>query len=223
MAVQVSAQPQAPAAVETPTSITIVGADGKTQSLAIPSTRAEIEQLRIRRRELSDQLSSVTARRRSLSVEIQSTVDETSRSGLQARLKLLDQRILQLETDVASTGQQISAAPAALMGSMDSESSRTSSGDTFESGVGLGATSALVVVGAYAAWRRWRRGRRGGSRQSPALANDSARLERLENGIEAIAIEVERISESQRFVTKLFSESQAPVAVANRIGDSGSQ
>jgi len=219
---QTSAQTQAAVAPEAPTSITIVGADGKGQTLAIPRTRAEIEQLRIRRRELTDQLSSVSERRRSLSGELQGTVDETSRSGLQARLKLLDQRILQLESDVASTGQQISAAPAALMGSMDSESSRTSSGDSFESGVGLGVTSSLIIVGAYAAWRRWRRGRRGGSRKSAALANDSARLERLENGIEAIAIEVERISEGQRFVTKMFSESQAPVAVPNRVGDGGS-
>jgi len=220
---QASTQPQISPPPETPTSVTIVGADGKTQSLAIPHTRAEIEQLRIRRRELTDQLSSVTARRRGLSQEIQTTADETSRTGLQARLKLLDQRILQLETDVAATGQQISAAPADLMGSMDSESSRTNNGDSFESGVGLGVTSALMVVGVYAAWRRWRRGRRGGSRKSTALSNDSARLERLEQGIEAIAIEVERISEGQRFVTKLFSESQAPVAVANRIGDAGRQ
>src|SRR6266568_8520370 len=105
---QASTQAQAPPTPETPTSVTIVGADGKTQTLAIPHTRGEIEQLRIRRRELTDQLTSVTARRRSLSVEIQNTVDETSRAGLHGRLKLLDQRILQLETDIAATGQQIS-------------------------------------------------------------------------------------------------------------------
>ena len=33
-----------------------------------------------------------------------------------------------------------------------------------------------------------------------------ARLERLEQGMDAIAIEVERISEGQRFVTKLLAE-----------------
>jgi hypothetical protein len=38
----------------------------------------------------------------------------------------------------------------------------------------------------------------------------SARLERLEQGMDAIAIEVERISEGQRFVTKLLSDKQAP-------------
>jgi hypothetical protein len=34
------------------------------------------------------------------------------------------------------------------------------------------------------------------------------RLERIEHAIEAMAIEVERISEGQRFVTKLLSESE---------------
>ena len=34
------------------------------------------------------------------------------------------------------------------------------------------------------------------------------RLERIEQGVEAIAIEVERISEGQRFTTKLLAEQQ---------------
>jgi len=40
----------------------------------------------------------------------------------------------------------------------------------------------------------------------------SARLERMEQAIDSIAVEVERISEGQRFTTKLLSErSGAPV------------
>jgi hypothetical protein len=38
---------------------------------------------------------------------------------------------------------------------------------------------------------------------------DSDRLQRLEHGMEAMAIEIERISEGQRFVTKLLSEPRA--------------
>jgi hypothetical protein len=34
----------------------------------------------------------------------------------------------------------------------------------------------------------------------------SARLERMEQAIDAIAVEVERISEGQRFTTRLLSE-----------------
>ena len=53
-----------------------------------------------------------------------------------------------------------------------------------------------------------------GSR-TPALPSDLvARLERIEQGIEAMSTEVERISEGQRFTTKLLSESRsAPPAL----------
>jgi hypothetical protein len=37
------------------------------------------------------------------------------------------------------------------------------------------------------------------------------RLERMEQAIEAVAIEVERISEGQRFTTKLLSEGRGPL------------
>ena len=38
----------------------------------------------------------------------------------------------------------------------------------------------------------------------------SARLERMEQAIDSIAVEVERISEGQRFTTKLLSERAGP-------------
>ena len=40
-----------------------------------------------------------------------------------------------------------------------------------------------------------------------------ARLERMEQAIDSIAIEVERISEGQRFTTKLLSERGSPAAL----------
>ena len=48
------------------------------------------------------------------------------------------------------------------------------------------------------------------------MTESNQRLERLEHGMEAIAIEIERVSEGQRFVTRLLSE-QAPVGASNRI------
>ena len=43
--------------------------------------------------------------------------------------------------------------------------------------------------------------------REPRLPPDvTARLERMENAIDAIAVEIERISEGQRFTTKLLSE-----------------
>jgi len=42
------------------------------------------------------------------------------------------------------------------------------------------------------------------------LSTISGRLEKIEAAVDAIAIEVERISESQRFTSRLQSEQQSP-------------
>ena len=52
----------------------------------------------------------------------------------------------------------------------------------------------------FAAWARRVEGR------APATALPDPRMERMEQAIEAIAVEIERISEAQRFTTKLLSE-----------------
>lgn len=49
---------------------------------------------------------------------------------------------------------------------------------------------------------------------APAIpAEVQARLERMEQALDSIAIEVERISEGQRFTTKLLSERGSPIAL----------
>jgi hypothetical protein len=51
------------------------------------------------------------------------------------------------------------------------------------------------------------------SRPTATIPSDvSARLERMEQAIDSIAVEVERISEGQRFTTKLLAERVAPLA-----------
>jgi len=49
-----------------------------------------------------------------------------------------------------------------------------------------------------------------GGRQLPTAITD-ARFERLEQAVESIAIEMERVSEGQRFVTKLLSDRAPPL------------
>ena len=69
----------------------------------------------------------------------------------------------------------------------------------------------LVLVLARNLWIR-------GSRKArPVEMESSAGLQRIEQAIEAIAVEVERIGEAQRFSTKLLSERQ-PDALPNRAG-----
>jgi hypothetical protein len=56
----------------------------------------------------------------------------------------------------------------------------------------------------------------------PGSASSDERLARVEQAVEAIAIEIERVSEGQRYVTKLLDEraqaliGDAPVAVPQR-------
>ena len=66
--------------------------------------------------------------------------------------------------------------------------------------------AALVGIG-LAARALWRRGPADRDRLS---AGDSSRLERLETAVDAIAIEVERISEAQRFSAALLAERLPP-------------
>lgn len=163
------------------------------------------------RSELGDQLSNVSARRASLAEQVRNSGDGSTRAGLEARLNLLDQRILQLETDLATTGRQIAMAPASLV---ESAYNQGGGGGDFEEGMMIGGVSVLFasLVLFFFARRRWKRRARG----IPAQG-ENQRLERLENGMDAIAIEIERISEGQRFVTKLLSESQSPLAAPQRI------
>ena len=60
----------------------------------------------------------------------------------------------------------------------------------------------LIALGGRILWR-W------GSLRQPAIGapRDDERMERLETAVDTIAIEVERISEAQRFMVGLLSES----------------
>lgn len=65
----------------------------------------------------------------------------------------------------------------------------------------------LVIVQAR---KLWMRDSAAPSRSSPET---DMRLERIEHAIDAMAVEVERISEGQRFVTKLLADRQERVAI----------
>ncbi|MFL5595298.1 MAG: hypothetical protein ACJ785_11890 [Gemmatimonadaceae bacterium] len=216
---QTPAPSPAPAPVLAPASpltISTVGPDGQTRTITIPRTRSEVEELLSQREELSEQLTNVASRRRSLAEEIRNTRDASTRTGLEDRLRVLDQRILQLETDLGTTGRQISSAPAELTASAESRNP-PASGDDFDEGVMAGGFSVLLFMSVvlFFARRRWKRSPR--TLPSSMESESAQRLERLEHGIDAIAIEIERVTEGQRFVTKLLSESQAPLGVPHRI------
>lgn len=65
-------------------------------------------------------------------------------------------------------------------------------------------TMAMVLFPLARAWARRIESRGGGAPQVPA--DVTARLERIERALESVAVEVERISEGQRFVTKVLAD-----------------
>ena len=174
-----------------------------------PMTARDVSALRARRSEISNQLESATSRRNSLAGRLENA-EGVSKAGLEQRIGQLDQRILGLEKDLDETGQQLASVPAGL-----ASSSIASAVSPF--GLNPGQITGISIVGtifigfplAIAIARNiFRRG----SRQAPApVAQESTqRMERLEQAVDAIAIEIERISEGQRFVTKLLTEGSAP-------------
>lgn len=197
----------------------MVAPDGKTLTLPVPRTESEVRQLLAQREELSDQLSSVSARRSELASEIRNRSVEATRGGLEERLRLLDNRILQLETDLASTGRQIASAPPELVAGTEPARPQGGGGD-FEEGLMIGGFSVFLVLSIVFFFQR-RRWKRNVTAPAAQLGGEAAqRLERLENGMEAIAIEIERVSEGQRFVTRLLSEPQPPLGKPLRVGQS---
>ena len=81
-----------------------------------------------------------------------------------------------------------------------------------------GIHAALLLLGAYATWRfaprreaagHWRWGASAAPTASPEFTD---RLTHLEQSVDAVAVEVERIGEGQRFVTRLITEDGAPQA-----------
>src|SRR5688500_10037349 len=112
--------PGTPDAPSAPVTTTAPGPAGTTQTLSIPKTSAEVRDLRVQRDELSEQLANVASRRRALSEEIRVAPDGASRTGLEERLRLLDQRILAFENDISGIRRQLAAAPAELIAELES-------------------------------------------------------------------------------------------------------
>lgn len=206
------AAPPAPAAPPDPTgnpTVVVTNADGTTQYLPIPLTRQDVENIRERRSELSDQLTSAAGRRRRLAEELIAQPAGPARAGIEGRLVVLDRRLAQLESDIAATGRQLTAAAPGLV---EQEWVPPRGGDMPENVmIVINVFTIFVLFPLAFAFARnlWKRGNRAAA--APAPPENRERLERLEQGVEAIAIEVERISEGQRFVTKLLSEGSPAV------------
>ena len=65
---------------------------------------------------------------------------------------------------------------------------------------------AITAAAAAFAWAKWLKHRYDELRIERAATADAERIAKLENTLEALAIEVERIGEAQRYAVKLLEE-----------------
>jgi hypothetical protein len=180
-----------------------------------PLAALSVEALRARGAELSNQLESATSRRDVLAREIRRASPD-ARVGLEQRMGQLDQRILKLEGDISANGE--AKAQAAAQKAQDKTTTSTGVPGAGNQWVqDLDTTTISVVftlfvlcpIAIAAARLLWKRGSRPAA---PAASRESElRLERVEQAVDAIAVEIERISEGQRFVTQVLSKgAQSP-------------
>jgi hypothetical protein len=170
-------------------------------------TSDEVCALRGKRSELSDQIQSATRRRDRVAEQLKSA-DPDARAGLQDRLTVLDARIAKLEQELEQTGESLRNTDAGVLAADRGPSPQdvfdTISGDL----VPIVAILAVFLVAPFSvAVSRfiWQRSKP--SRSAPAVDQGTVqRLDQLQQAVDTIAIEVERISEGQRFVAKLMSE-----------------
>ena len=194
-----------------------MGAGGVTVTTQTPpSPTAILQGFRAAREELREQLESLEDRRENITEELQQTTAEASRRGLEARLADIDTRILDVERQLAAADAQVAQA-AAQPGAVPPPQPRVSIpprppslGNPPEEYIVLGGMFMILVLFpltiAYAR-RLWKR-----STQvvSALPANLMERFAQLEQSVESIAIEVERIGEGQRFMTRVFARHAAP-------------
>jgi len=180
----------------------------------VPSgTPVEVLQgLRAQRSELQDQLEALEDRREEISSQLQEPmVRGADRQGLEARIRDLDGQITGLEQLLAENNLQVARAtavpgavqpPRAVQRSVLSEDVQLMIGS-------LTFFLLLPFVIAYAR-RLWRRG---AVVVPPVPGEVMERLTRIEQAVDAIAVEVERVGEGQRYVTQMFSGQPLPRAV----------
>ncbi len=183
--------------------------------VAPPTDFAEYSALRVRDRAVRQRLEAATDQRGDLAASLTPSEGPVPppavTAGIEARIAVIDARILRLEAERDAIDRALAQAPAGLVASQASESGTASAvSNAREEGFGIGLTtgipSGIVLLLLIQAWRARRR--RGRAERADALAPQRAPAE-LVAAVEAMAIEVERIGEGQRFITQLLADDRA--------------
>jgi len=196
--------------------VQIIRPDGRTivvgQGGSPPASRQELASLAARRAELESQIAALRGNREQLARTIDQMGDSPGRPALQLRVTEVDERILRLERQLDGVNDQIASAPSLLIGQQ--VATTVPPGGALERAIARDLIPLTAIVSTFfllplaIAFARllWKRGTAVASR--PALADHAVvtRLEQLQTSMDAMSLEVERISENQRYVTKLIGE-----------------
>ena len=163
------------------------------------------EAFRNQRRELRNQLEELQGERRSVTRQLQQPgIAAPDTRGLEQRLVGIDQRITALDKQIADADAAVAKA-AAVPGAVIEVPPPDRGGPPEEVFMisGLFMIVVLLPISIAFARRIWRRG----SAAVTALPQEFYdRLTRVEQSLDSIAIEVERVGEGQRFLTRMQSQ-----------------
>ena len=168
------------------------------------------EQIRIERTILSSQLQQLESSRRALEAQIQQTTSPAQKVALSQQLAEVSQRIAVMDNMLARAQGQAVDAPEAIT-TVPARPVIIQGGppedETFIA-FGFFAMVLLLPMSIAMTRRMWRR-------TPPAVGAVPSgledRLARIEQAVEATALEVERIGEGQRFVTRILTEAEPSV------------
>lgn len=218
-AVQPGQAPPPPApTIEAPPSPEAVYVAG--EGWIIPMSREALRALEQRAERLSEQLNSAQGRRDDVAQQLEEATNPQVIPGLAERLGVLDARLISLEKEIEANSAQ-RASMAARLGAQSSASSREPvSAPSQRSSDWPGVIAFFTLTPLALAYARniWRRGRVPAS--APVSEQAEARFQQLEQAIDTVAVEIERVAEGQRFVTRLLRDGQpVPDFSAQRAGE----
>jgi hypothetical protein len=168
-----------------------------------PSARAIYDALRNQRREVANQIDDVQGQRDEIARQLrQPNLSDADKAGLQQRLVTLDQRLVSLDLQKAESDAAV-AKQAAIPGSIVIDPPRPRDGPPEEVFALSGLFLFVVVFPLTIAYAR-RIWRRGAPTAMPQEIYD--RFTRVEQSLDTIAIEIERVGEGQRFLTRMQAQ-----------------
>lgn len=186
-----------------------------------PLTGREIDAIRDRRSDMSTQLNSAVDRRNELAEDLKSAPAGTEQ-GILNRIQLLDARILQIERDIESSGQMLRSGMV------------VNDGTALVAPEGVGPTGlreeTLTIFGIAFAFTfllpmsigfmrlMFRRARRRDVEAAQPSAEQSERMSRIEQAVDAVALEVERVGEAQRYQARVLAEANLIPALGHGQG-----